>query len=221
MSSGIQKTGFNGTYYYTCGGMRTENSGVITSPKYDDAYEPGLDCLWHVNLEPGQVATFTFDTDPFNVDGHGPYCNDTGYAGDFVALYNGDTTDAPPLPIAPSTSSREADGTTPYYCGLQDEDLDLPSLESTQSKILVWFHSSLREKTHEHQGFLLKYEIKTLTCGSDELMLEEEEYRGKISSPQFPSPYPPGQYCVWTITAPETEGVQLRVRKTAVSNYYF
>ena len=40
-------------------------------------------------------------------------------------------------------------------------------------------------------------------------MLEEKEYRGTISSPEYPQHYPANQYCVWTITAPETMAVQL------------
>ena len=40
-------------------------------------------------------------------------------------------------------------------------------------------------------------------------MLEEKEYRGTISSPEYPEHYPANQYCVWTITAPDSMAVQL------------
>ena len=51
------------------------------------------------------TAEFAHDhSSPFNVDGKGPYCNDTSRAGDYVAVYNGATTDSPALPDTQSTA---------------------------------------------------------------------------------------------------------------------
>ena len=54
---------------------------------------------------------------------------------------------------------RAPDGSTPYHCGNYDKDSDfyLPDFISTQSSVLVWFHSSDKEKTHDHRGFQFEY----------------------------------------------------------------
>ena len=54
---------------------------------------------------------------------------------------------------------RAPDGSTPYHCGDYDQDSDfyLPDFTSTQSSVLVWFHSSDKEKTHGHRGFQFEY----------------------------------------------------------------
>ena len=41
------------------------------------------------------------------------------------------------------------------------------------------------------------------------LLLEEENFTGSISSPNYPKPYPEASYCVWTLRAPRTHAVQL------------
>ena len=66
---------------------------------------------------------------PFNIDGHGTYCNESAYADDYVALYNGPTTDNP---LAPDSRN---DQLSPFHCGLYDEDPDfkLPGFKSTES----------------------------------------------------------------------------------------
>ena len=54
---------------------------------------------------------------------------------------------------------RAPDGSTPYHCGDYDKDSDfyLQDFISTQSSVLVWFHSSDKEKTHDHRGFQFEY----------------------------------------------------------------
>ena len=66
---------------------------------------------------------------PFNIDGHGTFCNESAYADDYVALYNGQTTDNP---LAPDSRN---DQLSPFHCGLYDEDPDfkLPGFKSTES----------------------------------------------------------------------------------------
>ena len=124
-----------------------QSEGVIMSPNYPEEYDQGIDCEWLIQLVPGHVVQLKFAQSheyPFNIDGHGTYCNESAYADDYVALYNGPTTDNP---LAPDSRNEQL---SPFHCGLYDEDPDfkLPGFKSTESsgkgsELTVLFISSV------------------------------------------------------------------------------
>ena len=133
-SGPVQKEfhGFEATYYASCGGVFSQSEGVIMSPNYPEEYDQGIDCEWLIQLVPGHVVQLKFAQSheyPFNIDGHGTYCNESAYADDYIALYNGPTTDNP---LAPDSRNEQL---SPFHCGLYDEDPDfkLPGFKSTES----------------------------------------------------------------------------------------
>ena len=201
-------TGWSALYYAVCGGTLTASEGIIKSDNYPNEYPPDQYCNWRIHGEPGHTIQIKFYHDqesPFNIDGHGAYCNETNYAGDYVSLYNGKNAGSPGLQIEDGQTE-----ITPYHCGLMhDGDVDFSPLLSTQSEVYVHFKSSSKEKTHNHEGFKLKYSQKQLSCGEERLMLEEDNYTGSFSSPNFPDNYDAGLSCVWIIKAPPGDAIQL------------
>ena len=127
------------------------------------------------------------------------------FKGDYLRLFNGDTEDSPALPKV----TRGPDGETNYYCGDSDYGYRMADYYSTQPNILVQFYSSPKSKDHRHEGFRLTFTRKSLTCGSDEIMLEEHDFQGTITSPNWPNNYEDDQYCVWSIKGPSGHGIQL------------
>ena len=192
------------------------SEGVISSDGYPDEYPTGQYCNWYIEMEQGHTVELKFYHDnenPFNIDGHGDYCNETNYAGDYIALYNGENAGAPALQQDLSEKI-----ITQYHCGLMQEgDVDFTPLVSTQPQVYVSFRSTNKEKTHNHSGFKLKYQQKQLACGDDIKMLAEENYSGSFVSPGFPQPYPAGANCVWIIRAPPGDAVQLDFSQFSVT----
>lgn len=80
MSTNGHRVGFNGTYISSCGGTIYGPEGVVDSHHYPENYEPNLNCYWRIKQEPGHTSEIEFE-EQFQVDGNGPYCNDTDYAG--------------------------------------------------------------------------------------------------------------------------------------------
>ena len=41
-------------FFAACGGVRTSDSGVITSPNFPDGYSASSSCAWKIVAPPGQ-----------------------------------------------------------------------------------------------------------------------------------------------------------------------
>ncbi|XP_056192710.1 cubilin [Falco biarmicus] len=184
----VTGAGFNASYHKSCGGYFYTGRGVIASPNYPQDYAPNLNCSWRVVVTSGFIIAVHFEQ-PFQVNSEDTSCS----LGDYVELKNGLDNAAPPL------ESQRGNG---RFCGSSP----ISTLYTTDNQLFVHFISDSR---NEGQGFKLKYEAKSLACGGN-IYINDFNPSGYISSPNYPSNYPPHADCVWTITAPNGHAVELQ-----------
>ncbi|XP_033761795.1 cubilin-like [Pecten maximus] len=134
--SSIVDRGFSLNYGFTdCGGILTQNNGVITSPNFPSLYNHSDSCAWHIQAPEGFRINVQF-TD-FNIETH-PNC-----VFDYVEVLNG------PYYSSPSVGK---------YCGTT-----LPPAFTSQSRaIRVYFKSDI---SISRQGFRLTYFFQSGGCG--------------------------------------------------------
>nr|XP_023646366.1 cubilin [Paramormyrops kingsleyae] len=180
--SSISGMGFNASYTRGCGGLLHVDRGVISSPKYPENYTPDLNCTWHVMVTPGSRISISFQT-PFQVQGYGIACS----TGDYLELRNGPDASAPPL------GGR--------LCGSSPPGI----MQTTDSHLYVHFIS---DSSNEGHGFKMTFEAHNQACGGA-IELRDTDPPGYITSPNYPSNYPENIDCIWIITVPNGESVQI------------
>ncbi|XP_067869413.1 cubilin isoform X2 [Heterodontus francisci] len=179
--------GFNATYRKVCGGQLHADSGVISSPNYPNAYTPNLNCTWRVAVISGSIIAIHFKQ-TFQVQGSGTGCT----SGDYLELKNGPDESSPPL------TSHGGNG---HYCGESPPS----TMHTTNNQLFVHFIS---DGSNEGQGFQLTYEASNYACGGT-IYVSDSDPIGYIASMNYPSNYPKNIECIWTITVPNGEAVQL------------
>uniref|UniRef100_A0AAQ4PGY7 Cubilin n=1 Tax=Gasterosteus aculeatus aculeatus TaxID=481459 RepID=A0AAQ4PGY7_GASAC len=178
----IAGRGFNASYSKGCGGLLHVDRGVLSSPQYPHNYLPGLNCSWHVMVTTGFRASVTFQS-PFQIQGYGTQCS----SGDYLELRNG------PDGSAPLLGGR--------LCGSS-----VPSLfQTTDNHLFIHFAS---DSTNEATGFKLTFEAHSQACGGY-IELDGNDPPGYITSPNYPQNYPQNIDCIWVITVPNGEAVQI------------
>ncbi|XP_066579431.1 cubilin [Amia ocellicauda] len=183
----ISGLGFNASYHKGCGGLFHANRGVISSPKYPENYLPNLDCTWRVVVTSGLTVSLSFQS-PFQIQGYDTGCSQ----GDYLELRNGPDASSPPL--GPSGGNGRFCGTT------------LPSsLQTTDNELFIRFVS---DNSNEAHGFKFTFEARSYSCGGS-IELSDSDPPGYITSPNYPSNYPQNVDCIWVITVPNGEAVQL------------
>ncbi|XP_032366699.1 cubilin [Etheostoma spectabile] len=180
--SSIGGRGFNASYSRGCGGLLHVDRGVLSSPHYPQNYRPGLDCSWHVMVTPGFRVSVTFQS-PFQIQGFGTACS----TGDYLELRNGPDASSPPL------GGR--------LCGASVPSL----LQTTDNHLFIHFAS---DATNEASGFKLTFEAHSQACGGF-IELNDDDPPGYITSPNYPQNYPQNIDCIWVITVPNGEAVQI------------
>ncbi|XP_061094184.1 cubilin [Conger conger] len=178
----VSGRGFNASYSKGCGGLLHADRGVISSPHYPQNYSPRLDCSWKVMVTPGFRVTATFQS-PFQVQGYGTACS----TGDYLELRNG------PDASAPSLGGRLCGSTPPSVT------------QTTDNQLHVRFVS---DDSNESSGFKLTFEAHSRACGGA-IELSDSDPPGYIMSPNYPNNYPQNIDCVWVLTVPNGEAVQL------------
>ncbi|XP_047455679.1 cubilin [Mugil cephalus] len=174
--------GFNVSYSKGCGGLLHVDRGTVSSPHYPQNYLPGLNCSWHVMVTPGFRVSVTFLT-PFQIQGYGTGCS----SGDYLELRNGPDASSPLL-------GGRICGSTP------------PSpLQTTDNHLFVNFVS---DASNEATGFKMVFEAHSQACGGV-IELNDGDPPGYITSPNYPQNYPQNIDCIWVITVPNGESVQL------------
>ncbi|XP_068160694.1 cubilin [Antennarius striatus] len=179
--SSVNGRGFNASYSKGCGGLLHVDRGVVRSPQYPQNYPPSLDCSWHVMVTPGFRISVNFQS-PFQIQGYGTPCS-----GDYLELRNGPDSSSPPL--------RER------VCGSSPPSV----LQTTDNHLFVHFVS---DTTNEASGFKLTFEAHSLACGGFIEMIDSDP-PGYITSPNYPQNYPQNIDCIWVITVPNGEAVQI------------
>ncbi|XP_063063043.1 cubilin [Engraulis encrasicolus] len=180
--SSVSRQGFNASYARGCGGLIHADRGVITSPRYPQNYLSGLNCSWHVMVTPGFRVFTTFEN-PFQVQGFGTGCS----SGDYVQLRNG------PDASAPALGGRQCGSTPPSM------------VQTTDNHLHVQFIS---DASNEGSGFKMVFEAHSQACGGY-VSLGDSDPPGYIMSPNYPSNYPQNIDCIWVISVPNGEAVQL------------
>ncbi|XP_029110994.1 cubilin [Scleropages formosus] len=178
----ISGKGFNASYAKGCGGLIHTDRGVISSPRYPESYKPNLDCSWHVMVTPGSRVSVTFQS-PFQVEGYGTTCS----TGDHLQLRNGPDASSPPL------GDRLCGSTTPSV------------MQTTDNHLHVHFVS---DSSNEGHGFKLTFEAHSQACGGA-VELRDSDPPGFITSPNYPDNYPTNIDCIWVITVPNGESIQI------------
>ncbi|XP_013879229.1 cubilin [Austrofundulus limnaeus] len=180
--SSISGQGFNASYSKGCGGLLHVDRGVVSSPHYPQNYMSGLDCIWHVMVTPGFRVSVTFSS-PFQIQGFGTACS----SGDYLELRNGPDASSPPL--------------GQRLCGANPP----PILQTTDNHLFVHFVS---DASNEASGFKLTFEAHSQACGGF-IELSDFDPPGYLTSPNYPQNYPTNSDCIWVITVPNGEAVQI------------
>ncbi|XP_034427678.1 cubilin [Hippoglossus hippoglossus] len=180
--SSVSGRGFNASYSRGCGGLLHVDRGVVSSPHHPQNYMPGLNCSWSVMVTPGFRVSVTFQS-PFQIQGYGNGCS----SGDYLELRNG------------------PDGSSPLLgqrlCGTSPPSL----LQTTDNHLFIHFMS---DASNEASGFKLIFEAHSQACGGF-IKLNDNDPPGYISSPNYPQNYPQNIDCIWVITVPNGEAVQI------------
>ncbi|XP_027132680.1 cubilin, partial [Larimichthys crocea] len=178
----VSGRGFNASYSRGCGGLLHVDRGVLSSPYYPHNYLPDLSCSWHVMVTPGFRISVTFQS-PFQIQGYGTGCS----SGDFLELRNGPDGSSPPL------GGRLCGSTPPSV------------LQTTDNHLFILFTS---DATNEASGFKLTFEAHSQACGGF-IGLDDNNPPGYITSPNYPQNYPQNIDCIWVISVPNGEAVQI------------
>ncbi|XP_037612385.1 cubilin [Sebastes umbrosus] len=180
--SSVSGRGFNASYSRGCGGLLHADRGVLSSPRYPQNYLPGLDCSWHVMVTPGFRVSVAFQS-PFQIQGYGTGCS----TGDYLELRNG------------------PDGSSPLLGGRLCGTSVPPLLQTTDNHLFIHFAS---DANNEGGGFKLTFEAHSQACGGF-IELNDNDPPGYITSPNYPQNYPQNIDCIWVITVPNGEAVQI------------
>ncbi|TRY89102.1 hypothetical protein DNTS_004573 [Danionella cerebrum] len=174
--------GFNASYARGCGGFLHTDRGVLSSPQYPQNYKANLNCNWQIVVTPGFRVSVTFQN-PFQIEGYGNQCS----TGDYLELRNGPDGNSPTL------SGRLCGSSAPS------------TFQTTDNTLYAHFVS---DDSNEGNGFKLVFEAHNLACGGL-IEMKDGDPPGYITSPNYPSNYPQNIECVWIITVPNGEAVQL------------
>ncbi|XP_016093659.1 cubilin [Sinocyclocheilus grahami] len=178
----INGRGFNATFSRGCGGFLHTDRGVLSSPQYPQNYKPNMNCNWQVMVTSGFRVSVTFQS-PFQIQGYGDHCS----SGDYLELRNGPDGNSPTL------SGRLCGSSAPS------------TFQTTDNSLYAHFVS---DGSNEASGFKLVFEAHSSACGGL-IELNDGDPPGYITSPNYPSNYPQNIDCVWIITVPNGEAVQL------------
>ncbi|XP_029134023.2 cubilin [Labrus bergylta] len=178
----VSGRGFNASYSKGCGGLLHVDRGTLSSPHYPQNYPSGQDCSWHVMVTPGFRVSASFQS-PFQIQGYGTECS----SGDYVELRNG------------------PDGSSPLLGGRLCGSSPPSPLQTTDNHLFIHFVS---DATIEASGFEITFEAHSQACGGF-IELNDNDPPGFITSPNYPQNYPQNIDCVWVITVPNGEAVQI------------
>ncbi|XP_064643493.1 cubilin-like [Lineus longissimus] len=182
---GLNDIGFMADVRTTCGGLMTSPVGVIKSLDFPSPYGKNQNCTWTIQVTNGRKLALSFSN--FNIR------STTGCSEDYLQLTDGAFTDSPYLGNA--TNGRYCGSTTP----------SLPEKSRSNSLILNFITSPT---SPGGPGFSLTYREVLITCGG-RLTLTNDVQSGTFMSHGYPMAYPANIDCIWIITAPSSDGVQV------------
>nr|XP_044991063.1 cubilin [Jaculus jaculus] len=197
--SSVTRAGFNASVHKSCGGYLHADRGIITSPKYPEAYTPNLNCSWHVLVQSGLTIAVHFEQ-PFQIQTQDSSCSQ----GDYLVIKNGPDIYSPPLGLSRGNGR---------FCGNHPPS----TLFTSDNQMFVQFIS---DNSNGGQGFKIKYEALSLACGGN-IYLHDVDSTGYVTSPNYPDNYPQHANCIWILAAPPGKSIlvqfedQLNIEETS------
>ncbi|XP_041372182.1 cubilin-like [Gigantopelta aegis] len=186
----VNRTGFSLQYKTECGGIiGLQSTGVLESPNYPSNYPANQNCSWVVAVKIGRTVQARFNGS-FNIQ------STSACDSDYIMLLNGADRNSPPL-----GNGTNRGNTAGRYCGNSAP----ATMETSSNKLFVNFVS---DGSGAGPGFQLIYSEMMVTCGGH-LTLTQLITSGTFTSPNYPGVYPHNVDCMWVITAPATERIQL------------
>ncbi|XP_067046523.1 tolloid-like protein 1 isoform X2 [Acropora muricata] len=161
--------------------LSSSSGGTLKSPSYPSNYPNNMMCTWRITAPSGSRIILTFNY--FTLESSS--CSTR----DYLEVRDGSS----------STSARK--GT---YCGS-----NAPTITSSGRYLWIRFRS---DSSVSYKGFDARYTIfKAPVCSSSGVSYLSLSYRTKsLTSPNYPSNYPPSANCFWSLKRPSTSyGVRL------------
>ncbi|OXA47104.1 Cubilin [Folsomia candida] len=185
----IQHGGFSGVVEFTagesqgCGGQKNVSSGPVTiqSVTSNGNYEPMLDCQWLIAGPDFHSLDVTFQF--FNLEGGGrtpgKSVTDTGNPCpyDYIEMWDG------PGPFSQKLGK---------FCGSQTP----PAISSSNNYIWIRF---VTDSSYNFPGFTARITSRESPCGRNFVLNATTTESQVLTSPQYPSQYPPNTRCKWII----------------------
>ncbi|XP_037309693.2 suppressor of tumorigenicity 14 protein homolog [Pungitius pungitius] len=156
-------------------------TNTFSSPGYPEGYPPLSRCQWQIRAAEDQAIFVSFLF--FDIEDD---CSD-----DFVAIYD-------------SLSPDESQAIT-LKCGQRPPSNPLAVLSSGNIMLINFISDSNIQRSGFEANYSTIPMAKVKTCGG-----VISDAQGAISSPLYPSFYPPAVDCKWTIKVPEGKEVRLK-----------
>ncbi|KAM9309269.1 suppressor of tumorigenicity 14 protein homolog isoform 2-T3 [Pholidichthys leucotaenia] len=157
----------------------TKQNQTFSSPNYPDVYPSNARCQWQIRASQSDIVIVNFEI--FNTEDD---CND-----DFVAIYDS---------FSPDDSQ-----TITLQCG-QNSHSNPMVFPSSGNIMLINFITDSHVQKSGFRAIYAAFPRNNVKCGGD-----LSTSTGKLTSPLYPSFYPPAMDCTWTIKV--SAGRKLRV----------
>ncbi|KAG9348380.1 hypothetical protein JZ751_002115 [Albula glossodonta] len=189
---GVDGDGAEGHFYHTSQGQ----TGTLQSPRFPNSpYPSNTFGQWLIRADPGYVIKLDFDT--FNLEEDNP---EGECRKDFVKVYDS-------LVAIESRLMAEE-------CGHYAPNEPLAFISSRNVMLITL----VSDDTNNYPGFLAHFsqipESQSKECGG-----QLTGAKGKFSTPNYPSYYPPRVTCEWDIKVPAGKQVKLTIEELLMTEH--
>ncbi|XP_067930809.1 cubilin-like [Watersipora subatra] len=187
--SSVTRKGFFGQVMTSCGGVLQSTTGVIRSPNHPATYPTNSSCQWLIQVVAGRTIELTVNS--FSLP------SSSNCTGDRLRILNGGNADSPSI-----------EGDKWAYCGSQTPGNN--AVFTSASRYMWVEFTSDSQADSSNMNFQLTYSEKSLTCGGNLVIPDDDSFIGSFTSPGFTAGnYPHNADCTWVITAPANHRIQL------------
>ncbi|VDL86298.1 unnamed protein product [Nippostrongylus brasiliensis] len=165
-------------------------SGKFSTPNYPSTYKANANCRWVIEAPINSRIQLTFDV------------FETEEFVDMVIVFDG----------GPAENSTTVPSTNLVLATLSGTRSDKLTLTSSTNMMIVRFRSDAGVQA---RGFQAHWRAVPFSCGG---VLTAQAFGQTFSSPLYPSGYPAGTECVWTIQAPKSQLITLSIEDVSLSS---